>query len=308
MAPRTHERAVSYAKRVARVAAYGLFVTVVLGLFAARSVYAALTDSALEMGGELMKLGDVVGPRSRVRVNGEAVNVASAMTDSTVTEVMDRFEAECREHAGGLAEELANLPDTVRANAPPALEGGAGIGVLRNEERGRGVVACLARDGHGGTADLARAFGDFMASGDLSKLGKLRYVVAERARGATRTHVVTAWTDEPLHVAAMFPREGDAPGSDADHAPRPDGARRLLAASVDGAPFSVRVYDAPGAETAVLALYDREMPARGWEPIAGVAREAPHARAYVRDGVDLMVTTDTDGDRTIVSVVEMPPR
>jgi hypothetical protein len=285
---------VQYVMRVARVSAYLAVVFAVGALFAARSVYGAVKESGLAVGGELVKLADVIGPTSRVRVNGEVVNVASKMSALDVGAVLDRFEAMCRENGRGFDDAMVAAHGMERAF------------VVRNEEahggRVRGMVACLARDR---SATMARDAADFAATGDLAKIGKLRYVVAERSAGATRTHVVTAWTEGAFHVGRMFPREGDAPGSDAAEG-RPRDARRLLTASVEGAPYSVRIYDAAGSVESVLAEYDRAMPAHGWQAIPGVTAEVKGGRAFSRDGVDTMIFAGADGARSIVSIVEMP--
>ncbi len=54
----------------------------------------------------------------------------------------------------------------------------------------------------------------------------------------------------------------------------------------------------------MVALYDAEMPTRGWEPSVAPS-PGQDQRAYARPGADLLVITSKDGDRTIVSVIEM---
>jgi hypothetical protein len=309
-------RATAYAKRALRVSGAVTVIAIVLGLVLAARARAAMADAALSLGGELSKIGVAMGPANRVRLNGELVNVASAMVDDAPAAVLDRFEGECRAHSGGIAEEMLALAAT--SKLPSAAGAGLpGIGVLRKEGEARGAVACLARDGSEGSAGFLRGLQAMLSSsGDLASLGKLRYVVAERSPGATRTHVVAAWTDGSFHLGALFPKaeRGDAPGSDPAGAPRPDGSRRLLTASLEGVPYGIRVYDAPGAPTDVLASYDRAMPEQGWRAIAGVAggldAKGHPGRAFTRDGVDLMVFADASrkgAARTVVSVIELPP-
>ncbi len=75
-------------------------------------------------------------------------------------------------------------------------------------------------------------------------------------------------------------------------------------ANVEGVPYGVRLYDTPASPAEVVALYDAEMKAHGWEPsVSSIAGEAQ--RAYSRPGADLLVITSKDGDRTIVSLVTM---
>lgn len=292
-------------RKAIRLFAYLSLVFFVIGILAARSVYGSVKDSALEVGDELVRFGDLFAQKNKVRINGELMNVASAVTDAPLKDVLDRFETECRAHAGGLAEEFARLPEALKTKAPKELTGPEGLGVVRKEENGRGMVACLAQDGAGGSAGLLTRLSEFAKTGDLGKIGKLRYVVAKKTQ-AGATHVVTAWTDGPFRLGHAFPKTGDAPGSDADNAPRPGACRRLLTAGVEGTPYGVRIYDAAGTPAEVLRSYDEAMPKLGWEANAAVEHELKgEGRAYARPGVDLMIFTERDGDRTIVSVVEM---
>jgi hypothetical protein len=67
----------------------------------------------------------------------------------------------------------------------------------------------------------------------------------------------------------------------------------------------VRLYDSSAKPSEVLAVYDAEMAGRGWQTAFGTPGEGPEQRAYTRPGADLMVITSRDGDRTIVSMIEM---
>jgi hypothetical protein len=297
--------------KLMRVTAYFSVVAFVLFFFGARSVWGSAEKSLLDMGAGLAVMGDVLGPTYRVRLNGEPMNVASATTDMTVGQVLDQFEKECREHTGGMEEEFKKLSDSLNGNLPPNLRGPAGMGILRKELDGQGMVACLARDDKGGRGTILAAVKEVLATGDLAPLGKLRYVNAER-RSDGKTHVLTVWTDGTFRVGRMFPESGDAPGADPGYM-RPLDARRVLSAGVDGTPFGIQVYDSTASPEAVLDHYDREMSAQGWRSIEGpaeVSDAAKNGRAYTRAGVDLMVGAErkrNDG-RTVVSIVSMPPR
>jgi hypothetical protein len=297
------------ARRFARVFAYFSFVTLILGTIAARRTYGSMARGALEIGGGLAQLGEVVGPSYRVMLNGEAMNVSSTMTDLSVDQVLDRFDTECREHSGGLEEELGALPSTVRADVPPSAKGPAGVGVMTTREKDRGMVACIARDADVGYEGTAKAFGAFVHSGDLADLGRLMYVRADRMPSG-RTHVVAAWTDGPFRIGHLFPAAGDCPGSDLPDTFRPEGSRRLLTASVEGAPFGVRIYDTSGTPDDALAAYEREMPAHGWTGVRTVDQHMDGAHAFMKGAVDLFVTAQPsrDGKSTVLSVISMPPR
>jgi hypothetical protein len=277
---------VERAMRVVRVSTYLTFVLAAAGVVTVARARAAVGDAVLSAGGELA--GVPLGPANRVRLNGELVNVSSTMVDEAPAAVLDRIEAECRSH----------VP--------------LGLGVVRRDAGDRGAVACLARgEGEGRLAILHDAQA-MMAAGDLSKLGKLRYVTVERTPGATKTHVVAAWVDGPLRFQAFTPKDGgDTPGSDPEGAPRPFAARRILTANLEGVPYGVRVYDAKAAPGEVFAAYDRDAPAQGWRAIPAVARELEAhksaGRAFTKDGLDLMIFAAPDRrdpTRTIVSIVE----
>jgi hypothetical protein len=304
------EYAIDRTKRIARVSAYFGAVTLILGTIATRRVYGSVEKGALEIGSGLAQLGDVAGPNYDVKLNGETIHVSSTMTDTPLDDVLDRFEKECREHAGGLDDELNALPAAVQGQVPPDMKGPAGSGTMRTREGDRGMVACLARDADLGYAGTLQALTRFAKSGDLADLGKLRYVMAERAPSG-RTHVIGVWTEGSFHIGNIFPSEGDCPGSDLPETYRPEGSRRLLTASVEGAPFGVRIYQAPGTPDEVLAKYDQGMAAQGWSPVRAADQGLEQAgRAFMRGPVDALVTAQPtkDGKGTVVSLVSMPPR
>ncbi|MBV9947562.1 MAG: hypothetical protein JOZ69_11980, partial [Myxococcales bacterium] len=96
-----------------RVFSYLLFVSLVGTLLAASRVYARVGDATLRAGRELDRLGDVLGNTKTVYVNGAAMNISSAFTDQSAREVLDRFEAVCREHPGALVRALSDVPATL---------------------------------------------------------------------------------------------------------------------------------------------------------------------------------------------------
>src|SRR5437868_12416786 len=81
-----------------RVAAYLSVVATVVAALTARVAYGRVADAVLEMGHELQGLSDVVGAPKTLFINGSAMNVATATTEESPKEVLDRFEALCREH------------------------------------------------------------------------------------------------------------------------------------------------------------------------------------------------------------------
>ncbi len=295
-------------KKLARLAVYCGAVSAALGLVAARSVYGDVKTSALSVGHELGKLSDV-GTGRPLRINGEPIFVASTTEDLPLVTVLDRAEAGCSGSSVGVAAEIDALPEAIKKQIPA---GTRASGVLRDQRGDRGVVACLVReDGRVSTGmkETVARLSAMVSTGDLAQVGELRYVFAETTDSG-RTHVVAAWTAGPFNLYAMLPEHGrDAPGSDPQGSPRPPRAQRILSADVEGVPYGVHLYDSAATPAEVVALYDAEMPARGWERSVTEAAGGQDQRAYARPGADLLVITSKDEGRTIVSLIEMrsPP-
>ncbi len=302
--------------KLLRLGVYCAVVSLGLGLVAARSVYGDVKASALSIGHELGKMGDV-GTGRPLRLNGEIIHVGTTTEDLPVATVLDRAEAGCASTSAGIAGEIASLPESLRKRIPA---GTRASGVLREDHGDRGVVACLVRDDgmvSTGMKESVARLAAMMSTGDLGQVGKLRYVFAE-STATGRTHVVAAWTDGPFNLYAMLPEAGhDAPGSDPADAPRPPGAQRILSADIDGVPYGVRLYETARSPSDVIAVYDAEMPSRGWErlhvggdpetpgPAGGAAPGGEDQRVFSRPGSDLLVITGTDAGRTVVTLIEM---
>ncbi|MFT3774691.1 MAG: hypothetical protein QM820_55780 [Minicystis sp.] len=292
--------------RALRVLAFGAFVSLCTGLLAARSVYGDAKSMALSLGHELGRMDDV-GSKRPLRLNGEPIYVASTTEDMRLTDVLDRMEASCLQNSVGMPVELESLSESLKKKFPEATRGRLGRGIIREERADSGMIACFARaDGReaGGLPALVSRIGELVETGDLGALGHLRYVFAETTRSG-RTHVVAAWTDGSFNIHKLVPAGGDAPGSDARDAPRPPDAARMLSVDAEGVPYSIRVYDSGSSPTEIIAFYDAEMTARGWEPVLGVPGDGKDSRVFNRQGVDLLLFADHDGNRTMVSIIEM---
>jgi len=293
----------SLLSKLCRIAVYALVVSIVIGIVAARSVYGNVKESAFAVGDQLEKLGDLTLQSNRLRINGELIHVASAQVDQPIGQILDRFENECREHSGNLAEEFERMRAKSPGIAVPDVsKGPLGLGILRAEREKSGLVACLSQEGEGGFAGLSRRVKKFISSGDLSDIGNLRYVMANRtATGGT--HLVAVWTEGHFLIGRIFPKEGDAPGSDVPNAVRPGAATRLLTVSVDGAPYGVRVYDASESAEIVLKNFDDKMPGLGWTSIPALQAGTSSGRGFSRGDEDLLVFANKEGDSTLVSLV-----
>jgi hypothetical protein len=291
--------------KILRLTSYLAFVAMVLTLVAARLAWAHAKDVVLSTGEDLSRLtesGKLDGVY-RLKLNGESVNIASATTQASPDEVLDRFQAECEQHADGIGNELANLRASIQPGAKPVNEGFPGAGVLRTGNAEAGTVACFALGSAVGRPEMFERITAFARVGDLGKIGFVRHITARKT--ASGSHVAAMWTDGSLNVVRMFPETGDAPGSDMEGIPRPPSSRRIFTAYAEGAPYALRLYESTATPEAVFTAYAAEMPRTGWRPVGDVAKETPNTRAYARLDVDVMLVTEIHDGKTMVSVIEM---
>jgi hypothetical protein len=298
-------------KKVIRLLAFCTGVCLVGAGLAARSAYGDVTASALALGHELGKMGDV-GEKRPVRLNGQPIYVTSTTESTPLSEVLDRMEAICRENSVGLVKELDDLTEELKKELPSGPDSAEAAGIVRKEEATSGFVACFARDANERekATDVAARLVEVIETGELSKLGKLRYLFGERTKEG-RTHIVAVWTDGPFNLYSLFPQfEGDAPGADPKDVPRPIDSSRLLTADIEGVPYGIHMYESAARYTDVLANYDEELPKRGWEAVLTDPGGEAEERVYQRGGVDLMIFAGrgASDDRTIVSLVQMRGR
>lgn len=293
-------------RAVARVIAFGGAVCAVIGLVSARSAYGSFKDSALITGRQLASFGDLQGSVYRVLLNGQTIHVAAGSTEQSMKEILDDAQTMCKQHTGGLDTLIAQLP-----------EGALGIkkgedttqlmGIMRSERDGEGMVACLAQQPLDGWQDLSQRLGRFVETGDLSEVGNLRYMYVRKINDKSN-QVIAAWTQDNFKMFDMFPKNGqDTPGTDALNAPRPPESVRIFSATIEGAIGAVRIYDSASSKNEILALYDKQMPERGWTLVPQTVDKAPNARLFTRETADLLVvTTEIDG-RSYISVTETRP-
>jgi hypothetical protein len=293
-------RAAALSAKIVRLSTFCAAVGVAAGSLVTRSVYGSVTDSVAQLGQEwARRSGAVDRDTYRVRINGEALMISSRMTERSVHDVLEDAEGECRARSGGVDQDVAKMALAKVASWM--------FGVVRHEGNDSGFVACIERDGQEGLASLVRRLHDAAQSGDIARLGTLRYTIADRAPGATKTHVLHEWTEGHFNVRRMFPPQGDVPGTDLPEVHRPAGARRVLDASMDGAGFGLRVYEAPGTAASILEQYDRDLAASGWSAIKLPGEDGATRRVFDRGATDMFIRAEPSGDRTLVSLTTLPP-
>jgi hypothetical protein len=298
-----------------RVFVYLALVNAFAAGFFLRRAQAQAEKAVEKAGAELARqLGPhFVGPAQAVTVNGQRLFFASTFTQQSPREVVDLLEQHCRDHSGRTLRELGLLPEQVNGQAVPSgLRDPTRWATSRadSDDGAAGQIACLAQpDDPNGFAGLLDRMAEFAISGDVSKLGDMRYFVVREHAPTGETQVLAMWTEGAFDIPAMFPESGDAPGDDSPDVPRPNGATRAFSASTPNRPYSLRIYESKGSASHVLSSYDADLPARGWErrPVnldaAGVPTETDErARAFTKDGRLLLIAVD-DWDDGVSGVV-----
>ena len=290
-----------------RLGAYVFGASLVCAGLGARVVYADFKEATLDVGRELSQLNDVLGSTKTVYINGEAMNVSTAFTDQSPTEVLDRFERVCADHPSYVAQAMADIPKTLQGAAAEAVPNKElRLGIVRSEKNGEGALTCFTDD-RGASSSPLRDFPErvraFSKSHDLTEFGRFRYVyVSHTSQG--NTHVTTIWTEGSFNLGRMFPASGDAAGYDSPIVPRPENAKRILSATSKDVPFGIHVYDAGNRKADVRRFYDKAMESRGWT-VAGDGQEFKNTVLYVKDtGMMLYVTMVEKDLHTMITTVE----
>jgi hypothetical protein len=283
----------------ARVFGYAMCVSTLGALGASRAVYASFGEGALHAGRELEGLGDALGGTKTIFLNGAAMNVSTAFTDQAPGEVLDRFEAVCRNQPEFLVRALSDLPATLLEKAHVTPDRIWRLGIVRHEEGGEGVLTCFTDDRPASLHDIADRVHAFEHSKDLAEFGHFHYVYVKKT--SQGTHVRALWTEGEFNLGKLFPTEGDAEGFDSGAVPRPPNARRILSVTSAQVPYGVHVYRSTESEKALRSFYASEMAARGWQ--LATAADAPML-GYVHAGAMAFLTFGTRDDRTFVTTTE----
>lgn len=234
--------------------------TLVVALLAAslvtltwRSAEARLGEVLTGFGDELMQWhgGRTQSSPRALSLNGLQLKLVTLTTRLSVGETLDHFDGVCRGRGG------------VRLPASAALSPATAVGaVFRRATDEQGVLACLDTGSPLDLSEVSARLSRVASEGDLKALGELRYFLARRSGEGTT--VLALWTDGQASLRGLFPKTGDAPGSDPAAFPRLPGTRRLLSARELGQPYGLTLYETrEPAETAV-AWFERHLRAGGW--------------------------------------------
>jgi hypothetical protein len=294
---------ISASKRAAaaRLSGYLGFMAVVGMCVAARSARAGMAETSMALGRQLEELGDLAGTTKTVSLNGQQMLVSTAVTSMGVPAVLDRFEAECVAHPNALARAAEEATARAPAGLLRALDLRARLSIARSGDAAEGVVACLR--GHGEAGSARAVVREVAEHQDMAPLGDLLFVHA-RVTADGATHVVTTHTEGSFMPFAMFPESGDAPGSDSALAPRPQGARRMLSAVSEDAPYAIRAYVVPRPAARALAEVNAQMRGRGWTTLDAAGVPAGSHAFVNADGILVYALAHDTEPGTVITLVE----
>lgn len=301
-----------------RVLSLLAFISVSIAVWTVRRAYANAEQRIETVGQQVLRqLTPLLGDEpTSIRINGSQMYISASTTKESPQAAIDRLQRYCAQNA-------PSLQPTLRGMKVPAAEsrelGDPSSWLTARSSKTYAEVAhlaCIARPNAGSLADLATRLAAFAIDGDLSHIGSMVYAIATReADGHSR--VVAIWSSGQFELATMFPRDGDAPGSDSLAIARPPQSIRLLSASLEGHSFGVRMYDSQQTPAAVLAYYDRH---HGGSSVLALplfpddSRDAKltstpsYARAYETGSGLLLITATEDpmgGPNSQVTVLEL---
>lgn len=284
-----------------RLAAYAGVVALGAAAFAGHLALASAREGSLDFGRSLDGLAGVLGETKVVALNGLPVFVSTGTVASPLRDVLDRYEGDCETHPSTLSTLLDESRKATGAKSPRSEE--AARAILRSEGATDGVVVCLARRSHDGSSAAAR-LASFARTMDVAEIGEPTLLYA-RAVSEHETHVMAVWSRGSMPLRSLFPKMGDAPGSDSPASARPTHARRVLTGTTPDAPCGIRVYQSSDPPEKAVEAFDAAMRSRGWALLHG-AGGTPEQHAYVRaDGAQAFVRAAASEDGTVVAVVDL---
>jgi len=260
-------RRLKYLPNVLRLGAFCLFVSCVLLVFTMRAFAHNVNEGMLSLGAEMMRYADrqALGPVRRMEINGAQLAFATGTTSDSVTQVLDYYARRCASRSGAVSEQLAEIANRAHTSgAAVATPESAPLTTIRHGSDRQGYVACLDVGNTRLTPEeILRRVQTFARTGNLTDVGRMRYLYAERGTGG-RTRFIGFWSDSEVNITRMFPTAGDAPGEDRADVPRAPGLRRLLHAYEVGQQFSMSIYAGASPREQVEQHYRAEMPRHGW--------------------------------------------
>jgi hypothetical protein len=291
----------------ARAAAYIAVVSLVGALWTAKRAHAKLGEGSLEMGRELSGLMEEIHDVNRLTINGEHLNIAMGGSDQSVSAVLDHFEAQCQTGAGVFQDAYK------RTGEEGKKFGLTPSGAVRSGGDGEGTILCMDRTSQTGK-DFVASVKRFTETKDLGAIGKIRYAYVTRTKSG-KSQIMTLWSDDSLRLNRIAPEDGqEGAGPDPTYAPRPPSSRRLVSVGAEGTPYAATMYTSTQLPQEVLAFYETDMTARGYESVSDITDRAGKEnsgnveRMFVRDGILVTLavqpSAEEGGIRSRIAIVE----
>jgi hypothetical protein len=263
-------------------------------------------EKMILLGRELLPMADLLEGAQQVRINGESMFLASTVTDQSIDQVLDRYQQHCEEHTGGLAEELDSLPAPSKAalvSRFPAVWSQR-LGIVREQKDDEGMVVCLAHTGGGGIRGLVERANLFLADGELSHLGNLRYAYV-RKTSTGQTHLLTTFTEGPFNLYRILGSEASQRRDELDGVPLPIHALMPMTFRVNGMPYAVQAFQSTQPPNEIAAYYLDALPRLGWEKVTGPGELFSNI-VMRREGVTLLICAMQleDGGKTSIVLTE----
>ena len=295
-----------FSGKMLRVSAYAGFLLTLLLLLGAWKVREEVGVRGLAVGRELSRFADLLSGTRRITLNGESIYVASALSNSSPREILDRFEQHCREHTGGLAEQFDAWPADVREEiakrAPAAWD--QRLGIVREERSDESSIVCVDRRDGNGLADTVERLQAFAKTGDVGQLGNLRYVYVRPTENG-KSQVLTTLTEGSFNLYKIL-GEGlaEPAGSDPRDAPRPVGSTRRISAEIGDGMYGAYVFSSAESAGEIGKFYGTALPQRGWLQLVDGGEGT--AEVWQRDGVTMVVTAAPEdvGSQTAVTLIQ----
>ncbi|MBN1653754.1 MAG: hypothetical protein JXA30_08260 [Deltaproteobacteria bacterium] len=236
----------------------------------------------------------------RLLLNGATVMLDNGASDASVDEVLDFYQAKCRQ----LTPNLEGGPGAIKPSETATGDSERARlweGIYRIQTKSQGVVACLDLGTESiSIRDLAARVRAFLATGDLSAIGDLRYTMVKKGRH--QTVFVNLWTEGIVNIKRMFPRSGDAPGKDFPGFERPAKLRRRLSLFHEDSP-SLNLYTTTALSTAELKeFYERHLTRSGWTLSPGSNPRDQSSWIGRRDNQQLNLSFVTSSGESVVVV------
>lgn len=283
-----------------RLLGFGTALALGGALLASRSAKAQVGEAALHLGREIQAVSKNAQDTTSLRINGQELNVTITAVPGTVKEVLDGFQGACEADKAFSADkwrkENGQLVD-MKGLVP--LRGTA----FRSAGQDDGVVMCFQK-GEGSAEALNEALDMFAKTSDFGAIGKMRYVYAKKVENG-KTHVIALWSGEHLKMGELMAAgPGDADGVDPALISRPKDSRRTMSVLATGTPYAAYFYESQSAPEILLEGYNQEMSGQGWTRVSP-DNAGQNVRLFVKDGMEVVVTSERKDGKTHVSVAEM---